>query len=102
MKQKLALITSSLLVSCGTQHLYLGEPITVRLSTKDFDIIEIQALHITEEREVFIMNHTDGYGYPQEVWQKLSELSEAQQEKIVDAIYNWIMKCFKQEVCHDL
>jgi hypothetical protein len=72
MRQQLELIITGLLVSSQNRECPLETPITVRLSHIDFDIVVIEKLRVTEERELVIMTLEDrGDGQPQEAWTKV-------------------------------
>lgn len=94
MKHKLLLITSAIMVSAQNKVLYLPTPITVRLSDLDFDIVEIHALQVSPKRELSIMIYT-GNVEPVERWELLTA-EDHNAEKMINAVYDRVMKMFKE------
>jgi hypothetical protein len=97
MNHKLQSLLTALLVANANQQWVLPQPITVRLSDNDFDVLEIQGLQVSAKHELYIMVFADGHGYDVEQWQRLDEMYE-DHDKIIDAINERVMRVYKAKV----
>jgi hypothetical protein len=95
MRQHLEMIIKALLVSSQNRECPLKPPITVRLSHIDFDIVVIEKLRVTEERELVIMTLEDrGDGQPDEAWTKV-DADNLRHQSIIVTLYKKLFQTNK-------
>jgi hypothetical protein len=88
-------LLTSLLVANANKKWILPNPITVRLSDQDFDVLEIQGLQVSEKMDLYVMVFSDGHGYDVEQWSRLGELCEPELiDKVVDRIYEVVLSVY--------
>jgi hypothetical protein len=73
------------------QKWVLPNPVTVRLSDADFDVLEIQGVQVNEKLELFVMVFSDGHGYDVEQWCRLEDLCN-NTELVIDKLYEYVQR----------
>ena len=89
------MIILALLVANQHKKWLLPDPITVRLSNADYDIIEIHGLWVSQTKELLIMSYVDDHGHQIEDWDKLG-LSDERSQKIITAIHDRLLMIYKK------
>src|SRR5438128_2472523 len=96
MKHKLLVTAIALKVANQTRQMHLADPITVRLSDMDFDVVHIHGLQVSDKDQLFVMTLEDnGHGQPAETWSELT-IGDARSEKMIDAIHSRVMKTYQE------
>jgi hypothetical protein len=80
-----------LLVANANQKWVLPNPVTVRLSDADYDVLEIQGVQVNEKMELFVMVFSDGHGYDVEQWCRLEDLCD-NTELVIDKLYEYVQR----------
>jgi hypothetical protein len=95
LQHRLNLICSALMVCNQNRSLTLAQPIVVRLSGNDYDLLEIHGLQVSPKKELFVMTLQDnGHGAPVEQWDEL-KATDDRSIRMINAIHKRVFETYK-------
>jgi hypothetical protein len=95
LEHRLNLICAALMVCNQNRSLSLTQPIVVRLSGNDYDLLEIHGLQVSPKKELFVMTlQGNGHGGPVEQWDKL-EATDDRSLRMINAIHKRVFETYK-------